>query len=160
VIRNGTAVLIISVLHLGVAHAQPSVRAQSAIWAISARSADRYPNQPANQVSYWLGVKNTTDAPQVACILYLGYGLITPDHGTGGMIEGQPFQPSPHSCRNPLRANLVLPGESLFFFAGISVPEWAGPDAELTLDVSLVESPSGEAVTLATHAKLPIAKPK
>ena len=159
-IRSGAAVLIIGMLHVGIAHAQPSVRTQSAIWAITARTADRYPNQPANQVSYWLGVKNITVAPQVVCMLSLGYGLVSPDHGTGGMIEGQPFHPSPHSCRNPLSANLVLAGESLFFYAAIPVPEWAGPDAELTFDVSLVDSPSGEWLTLGTQAKLPIVKPK
>ena len=96
--------------------------------------------------------------PQVVCILSLGYGLVNPNHGTGGMIEGLPFHPSPHSCRNPLRANLVLPGESLFFYAPITVPDWAGPDADLMFDVSLAELPRGQWVTLGTGATLPAAR--
>ena len=137
----------------------PSVRTQSATWAITAQAADRYSGQPADQVSYWLGVKNVSSLPQPACMLSAGYGLVSPEHGVGGTIDGLPFHPSPHACRTPVGVNLVLPGESLLFYVPITLPKWASSDYHLTFSVSLVEPSTGEWVTLGTLAKLAVSKP-
>jgi hypothetical protein len=84
-----------------------------------------------------------------------GYGLVSPEHGVGGMIDGLPFHPSPHACRVPVGVNLVLPGESLLFYTAIRVPDWARSDAHVTFSVSLVEPSNGEWVTLGTAAQPP-----
>jgi hypothetical protein len=156
--RMGVAVaMCVALPIIGEAQGPPVVRRESSKWVLTVRSAERYANQPHDQAGYWLGVKNLGATAEAICVLSLDYGIVDPQHGTGGMLDGPCSRPSPHACRTPAGSNLILPGESIVFYVSIEVPAWAGPGSELMFSASLKELATGEWLTLPVGGSLPAA---
>ena len=157
------ALVVVSCLTLpipGGAQTGPPQVHRTTKWNLTAKQAEPYARQPPGEAGYWLGVKNLAAAPQAVCVLSLDYDLIHPQHGSGGMVEGFSSSLSPHSCNTPKGTNLVLPGETLFFYGAIQVPSWADARTALTFSASLREFPSGEWLIVDAASSLPTRETK
>lgn len=89
------------------------------------RPAERHLQQAKDREGFWIGLKNLTDQARAVCLADVSYGVIDAAHGAGATVEGFSPSMSPHTCATPNGARLVLPGETLFVYGAVPVPEWA-----------------------------------
>lgn len=112
-------------------------------WTVVVREATSPDEQADRVASFWVGLKNDEDQVRQLCIESVYFSIIATDNGVGGYVEGGP-RTAPRACDAPADMRLVLPGETLFEFAMVPIPEWVVDGQEVAFLVRAVSRPSGE----------------
>jgi hypothetical protein len=113
-------------------------------WKIDIRPAEVYSGQPENRAGFWIGLTNATDQASAVCLADVSYDVIDGAHGVSATVEGFSASMSPHTCNTPAGAYLILPGETLFVYGAVRVPDWATAGQEATLTMSFVSAAPGD----------------
>ncbi len=141
------ATLVASSQMWGVSATQQDTELQhevdAANWAVVVRQSVNPDRQAGRVASFWVGLKNNGDRERLVCVESLSYSIIASDNGVGGYVEGGPRK-APRACEVPADMRLVLPGETLFEFAMVPLPEWVVDGQEIGFLVSAVGRPSNQ----------------